>query len=241
MPARDDYEIYEIPTSPWSAGRRCAPPGSPTRPTARSTPTRATRSCTRPGTRAGTGRTSGSSGRTWPSTRPSGSSSCRTCWATGCRRRRRTPRRPTTACASHGSTSATTSSPSTAWSPSTSGSSGWRWCWVGRWARDRPTSGRSATRRWCRARCRSAARSRTSPHNIVFLEGVKGASPADGAFRGGWYDGQPVTGLRAAGAGLRRLGILPGVLLGRGVARDGLHLAGGFPRRVLGGLLPRRP
>ncbi len=40
--------------------------------------------------------------------------------------------------------------------------------------------------------------SRTSPHNIVFLEGVKGALTADGAFRGGWYDQQPVTGLRAA-------------------------------------------
>jgi homoserine O-acetyltransferase/O-succinyltransferase len=40
--------------------------------------------------------------------------------------------------------------------------------------------------------------SRTSPHNIVFLEGVKGALTADGGFRGGWYDGQPVTGLRAA-------------------------------------------
>jgi homoserine O-acetyltransferase/O-succinyltransferase len=40
--------------------------------------------------------------------------------------------------------------------------------------------------------------SRTRPHNIVFLEGVKGALTADGAFRGGWYDEQPVTGLRAA-------------------------------------------
>jgi homoserine O-acetyltransferase/O-succinyltransferase len=40
--------------------------------------------------------------------------------------------------------------------------------------------------------------SRTSPHNVVFLEGVKGALTADGAFRGGWYDDQPVTGLRAA-------------------------------------------
>jgi homoserine O-acetyltransferase len=40
--------------------------------------------------------------------------------------------------------------------------------------------------------------SRTSPHNIVFLEGVKGALTADGAFHGGWYGEQPVTGLRAA-------------------------------------------
>ena len=40
--------------------------------------------------------------------------------------------------------------------------------------------------------------SRTSPHNVVFLEGVKAALTADAAFRGGWYDQQPVTGLRAA-------------------------------------------
>jgi homoserine O-acetyltransferase/O-succinyltransferase len=39
--------------------------------------------------------------------------------------------------------------------------------------------------------------SRTSPHNIVFLEGVKGALTADAAFRGGWYDEPPTTGLRA--------------------------------------------
>ena len=32
----------------------------------------------------------------------------------------------------------------------------------------------------------------------MFLEGVKGALTADGAFRGGWYDEQPVIGLRAA-------------------------------------------
>jgi homoserine O-acetyltransferase len=39
---------------------------------------------------------------------------------------------------------------------------------------------------------------RTSPHNIVFLEGVKAALTADTAFAGGWYDTLPVTGLRAA-------------------------------------------
>jgi homoserine O-acetyltransferase/O-succinyltransferase len=39
---------------------------------------------------------------------------------------------------------------------------------------------------------------KTSPHNIVFLEGVKGALTADGAWRHGWYDEQPWTGLRAA-------------------------------------------
>ena len=38
---------------------------------------------------------------------------------------------------------------------------------------------------------------RTSPHNFVFLEGVKAALTADAAFEGGWYDGPPTTGLRA--------------------------------------------
>ncbi len=38
---------------------------------------------------------------------------------------------------------------------------------------------------------------RTSRHNIVFLEGVKGALTADAAFREGWYDRQPTRGLRA--------------------------------------------
>ncbi|WP_131735705.1 alpha/beta fold hydrolase [Actinomadura roseirufa] len=41
--------------------------------------------------------------------------------------------------------------------------------------------------------------SKTSPHNIVFLEGVKAALTADAVFAGGWYDRLPVTGLRAAG------------------------------------------
>lgn len=40
--------------------------------------------------------------------------------------------------------------------------------------------------------------SHTSPHNKVFLEGVKAAITADAAFAGGWYREQPTTGLRAA-------------------------------------------
>ncbi len=39
--------------------------------------------------------------------------------------------------------------------------------------------------------------SKTSLHNIVFLEGVKAALTADDAFEGGWYEKQPVRGLRA--------------------------------------------
>jgi homoserine O-acetyltransferase len=40
---------------------------------------------------------------------------------------------------------------------------------------------------------------RTSEHNIVFLEGVKAALTADAAWKHGWYDEQPWTGLRAVG------------------------------------------
>ena len=40
---------------------------------------------------------------------------------------------------------------------------------------------------------------RTSPHNLVFLEGVMAALRADAAWRDGWYDSPPLTGLRALG------------------------------------------
>ncbi|QKW32942.1 alpha/beta fold hydrolase [Actinomadura sp. NAK00032] len=40
--------------------------------------------------------------------------------------------------------------------------------------------------------------SRTSYHNQVFLEGVKAALTADGAFAEGWYTSPPTRGLRAA-------------------------------------------
>jgi len=38
---------------------------------------------------------------------------------------------------------------------------------------------------------------KTSPHNFVFLEGVKAALTADAAFEEGWYDEPPISGLRA--------------------------------------------
>jgi homoserine O-acetyltransferase/O-succinyltransferase len=38
---------------------------------------------------------------------------------------------------------------------------------------------------------------KTSPHNIVFLEGVKAALTADAAFQEGWYEQSPAKGLRA--------------------------------------------
>jgi homoserine O-acetyltransferase len=40
---------------------------------------------------------------------------------------------------------------------------------------------------------------RTSPHNYLFLEGVKAALMADAAFADGWYETPPVKGLRAFG------------------------------------------
>ncbi|TVQ18745.1 MAG: alpha/beta fold hydrolase [Leptolyngbya sp. DLM2.Bin15] len=40
---------------------------------------------------------------------------------------------------------------------------------------------------------------RTSLHNIVFLEGVKFAIQTDAAWHGGWYEEQPMQGLRAVG------------------------------------------
>ncbi|QIN81897.1 alpha/beta fold hydrolase [Rubrobacter tropicus] len=39
--------------------------------------------------------------------------------------------------------------------------------------------------------------SKTSRHNFVFLEGVKAALTADDAFKNGWYDEQPIKGLRS--------------------------------------------
>jgi homoserine O-acetyltransferase len=38
---------------------------------------------------------------------------------------------------------------------------------------------------------------RTSPHNYLFLEGVKAALTTDAAFAEGWYQTPPVKGLRA--------------------------------------------
>jgi homoserine O-acetyltransferase/O-succinyltransferase len=40
---------------------------------------------------------------------------------------------------------------------------------------------------------------KTSPHNLVFLEGIKAALTADAVFAGGWYDSPPLKGLNAFG------------------------------------------
>lgn len=46
--------------------------------------------------------------------------------------------------------------------------------------------------------CPFCGSSKTSEHNIVFLEGVKSALTADAVFKEGWYDEKPAKGLRAA-------------------------------------------
>jgi homoserine O-acetyltransferase/O-succinyltransferase len=46
--------------------------------------------------------------------------------------------------------------------------------------------------------CPFCGSSKTSEHNVVFLEGVKAALTADAAFKDGWYDEKPAKGLRAA-------------------------------------------
>jgi len=40
---------------------------------------------------------------------------------------------------------------------------------------------------------------RTSPHNFVFLEGVRAALTADPAWQDGWFATQPVRGFQAMG------------------------------------------
>lgn len=47
--------------------------------------------------------------------------------------------------------------------------------------------------------CAVCTSARTSVHNKVFLEGVRATLTADPCWRGGWFDGRPVVGLRAMG------------------------------------------
>jgi homoserine O-acetyltransferase len=66
------------------------------------------------------------------------------------------------------------------------------------------------------------ASAKTSPHNHVFLEGVKAALLADGAFRNGDYDTQPVEGLKAFGR------VYAGWAFSQTFYRDGLYRELGF-------------
>ena len=90
--------------------------------------------------------------------------------------------------------------------------------------------------KWCSAIAPMCGIGRTSPHNYLFLEGVKAALMADSAFAGGWYGTPPVEGLLAfsrvyAGWAFRRISFA-----NRNIARWA-----GFARRhrpVLRGLFP---
>lgn len=66
------------------------------------------------------------------------------------------------------------------------------------------------------------ASAKTSPHNFVFLEGVKAALCADGAWNGGDYERPPVAGLRAFGR------VYAGWAFSQTFYREGLYRQLGF-------------
>jgi homoserine O-acetyltransferase len=63
--------------------------------------------------------------------------------------------------------------------------------------------------------CAVCTSARTSPHNKVFLEGIRATLTADGAWRDGRFIERPVRSLPRVRAGLRRLGHEPGLLSGK--------------------------
>lgn len=63
---------------------------------------------------------------------------------------------------------------------------------------------------------------KTSPHNFVFLEGVKAALQADSAFNNGDYDDQPEKGLKAFGV------VYAGWAFSQTFFREGLYKQSGF-------------
>lgn len=68
------------------------------------------------------------------------------------------------------------------------------------------------------------ATAKASPHNIVFLEGVKAALQADQTWNGGDYDEPPVRGLKAFGR------VYAGWAFSQTFYRDGLYRDLGFER-----------
>ncbi|MFD0986368.1 alpha/beta fold hydrolase [Methyloligella solikamskensis] len=66
------------------------------------------------------------------------------------------------------------------------------------------------------------ASAKTSPHNFVFLEGVKAALQADSAWNGGDYGTQPVTGLKAFAR------VYAGWAYSQAFYREGLYRQFGF-------------
>ncbi len=65
--------------------------------------------------------------------------------------------------------------------------------------------------------CAVCGSARTSPHNLVFIEGVKAALTGDPAWRDGWFAGKPERGLRAMGR------VYAGWAMSQAFYRDGLY------------------
>ena len=65
--------------------------------------------------------------------------------------------------------------------------------------------------------CAVCGSARTSPHNLVFIEGVKAALTGDPAWRDGWFTGKPERGLRAMGR------VYAGWAMSQAFYRDGLY------------------
>ena len=109
-----------------------------------------------------------------------------------------------------------------------------RWCSDGPWPGARRTSGGRSSPTWSDAILPFCASARTSPHNQVFLEGVKAAlTGRPRRSPDGDYSSPPEAGLKSVRTGLRGLGVLPDLLprapppraripdLGRAAARLG--------------------
>ena len=89
--------------------------------------------------------------------------------------------------------------------------------------------------------CPFCGSSKTSEHNIVFLEGVKSALTADDAFKGGWYDEKPAKGLRAAARVYAGWGFSQAFYWDQVYKEMGYSDLEDFLVALLGGVLPRPP
>ena len=65
--------------------------------------------------------------------------------------------------------------------------------------------------------CAVCGSARTSPHNRVFIEGVKAALTGDPTWRDGWFEGRPERGLRAMGR------VYAGWAMSQAFYREGLY------------------
>ncbi len=65
--------------------------------------------------------------------------------------------------------------------------------------------------------CAVCGSAKTSPHNLVFIEGVKAALTGDPTWRDGWFAGKPERGLRAMGR------VYAGWAMSQAFYRDGLY------------------